>query len=66
MMCFSKCRSKYIQELEWRQWQDDVEFWEQQKQEYLQSNPSHAGMFIGDDDEADLTIGTKNDEGTAM
>ena len=31
---------------------DDVEFWEQQKQEYLQSNPSHAGMFIGDDDEA--------------
>ena len=27
---------------------DDLEFWEQQKQEYLQSNPSHAGMFIGD------------------
>ncbi|EJK75986.1 hypothetical protein THAOC_02273 [Thalassiosira oceanica] len=45
---------------------DDVEFWEQQKQEYLKNNPSHAGMFTGDDEEAELDVGLKNDEGTAM
>ncbi|EJK52742.1 hypothetical protein THAOC_27954, partial [Thalassiosira oceanica] len=45
---------------------DDVEFWEQQKQqEYLKNNPSHAGMFTGDDEEAELDVGLKNDEGTA-
>ncbi|EJK73755.1 hypothetical protein THAOC_04603, partial [Thalassiosira oceanica] len=45
---------------------DEVEFWEQQKQEYLKNNPSHAGMFTGDDEEAELDVGLKNDEGTAM
>ena len=45
---------------------DEVEFWEQQKQEYLKKNPSHAGMFTGDDEEAELDVGLKNDEGTAM
>ena len=41
-----------------------MEFWEQQKQEYLKNNPSHAGMFIGvgDDEEAELDVGTKNDD----
>ena len=44
-----------------------MEFWEQQKQEYLKNNPtSHAGMFIGDDEEAELDVGTKNDDGTAI
>ncbi|EJK57645.1 hypothetical protein THAOC_22286, partial [Thalassiosira oceanica] len=41
-------------------------FWEQQKQEYLKNNPSHAGMFIGDNEEAELDVGTKNDDGTAI
>ena len=47
-------------------------FWEQQKQEYiyLKNNPSHAGMFIGvDDEEAELDgldVGTKNDDCTAI
>ncbi|EJK62926.1 hypothetical protein THAOC_16445 [Thalassiosira oceanica] len=45
---------------------DEVEFWEQQKQEYLKKNPSHAGMFTGDDEEAELDVGLKNDEGNAM
>ena len=43
-----------------------MEFWEQQKQEYLKKNPSHVGMFIGDDEEAELDVGTKNDHGTAI
>ena len=38
----------------------------EQKQEYLKKNPSHAGMFTGDDEEAELDVGLKNDEGTAM
>ena len=45
---------------------DEVEFWEQQKQEYLKKNPSHAGMFTGDDEEAELDVGLKNDEGTEL
>ena len=46
---------------------DEVEFWEQQqKLEYLKKNSSHAGMFTGDDEEAELDVGLKNDEGTAM
>ena len=29
---------------------DDLEFWEQQKEEYLQENPNHCGMFNDTDD----------------
>ena len=37
------------------------------RNEYLKNNPSHAGMFIGDDEEAELdVVGTKNDDGTAI
>ena len=44
---------------------DDMEFWEHRSRNISRvTQPSYAGMFIGDDDEADLTIGTKNDEGT--
>ena len=36
---------------------DDVEFWEQQKEEYLQQNPTHATLAIAEmeanDDEDD-------------
>ena len=34
---------------------DDVEFWNQQKVEYLKQNPSHAGMFDDlDEDEQEV------------
>ena len=43
-----------------------MKFWQQQRQEYLQSNPSHTEMFIGADDKAEPDVGQKHDEGTAI
>ena len=38
---------------------DDIEFWVQQKEEYLKENPSHANMFI-DVNEEDADDGDKD------
>ncbi|EJK50420.1 hypothetical protein THAOC_30613, partial [Thalassiosira oceanica] len=69
--CKTKVLNEFLERSKTKNWsedddRDDVEFWEQQKQEYLKNNPSHAGMFTGDDEEAELDVGLKNDEGTAM
>ena len=70
--CKTKVLNEFLERSKTKNWsedddRDDVEFWEQQqKQEYLKNNPSHAGMFTGDNEEAELDVGLKNDEGTAM
>ena len=69
--CKTKVLNEFMQRSKNKNWsedddRDDVEFWGQQKQEYLKKNPSHVGMFIGDDEEAELDVGTKNDHGTAI
>ena len=41
---------------------DDVEFWNQQKVEYLKQNPSHAGMFddLDEDEQEVVEINDRN------
>ena len=41
-------RNKQFSEKEDR---DDIEFWEQQKQEYLDINPTHDGLFQTTDED---------------
>ena len=41
-------RKKQFSEKEDR---DDIEFWEQQKQEYLDINPTHDGLFQTTDED---------------
>ena len=60
------CRKRVIAEFleRWRKklWsndddRDDVAFWDQQKEEYLNENPSHEAMFAGeeeDDNDGDM------------
>ena len=42
---------------------NDVQFWKDQKEEYLEDNPSHASMFIEQEDDGDNDgNGEGNDE----
>ena len=57
--CQEKVKNEFVERWKNKMWdenedRDDIEFWEQQKMEYLQDNPTHAEIF-GDliDDEED-------------
>ena len=48
--CQSKVLNEFLERWHKKSWseeedRDDVEFWNQQKEEYLEQNPSHTGMF---------------------
>ena len=48
--CQTKVLNEFLERWHKKSWskeedRDDVEFWSQQKEEYLKQNPSHTGMF---------------------
>ena len=46
--------------------QDDIDFWDQQKEEYLKENPSHTNLFAEEDMDDDMAWNDVNDEEIAV
>ena len=56
--CPEKVKREFIERFKKNAWsneqdRDDIEFWEQQKLEYLEENPTHKDLFEEDENESD-------------
>ena len=56
--CPEKVKREFIERFKKNAWsnkqdRDDIEFWEQQKLEYLEENPTHKDLFEEDENDSD-------------